>query len=62
MTTRFIFHDSFESGNVEFESFRILSTNGDRIKVRFVTYDDKAVDVILTKSQVRDLVNWDMLL
>jgi hypothetical protein len=61
VSARFVFHDAFAAGDTRFQDVRVLATDGDRIKIRFVTADDKAVDVILNKSEVRDMVTWDML-
>lgn len=59
---RFVFHDAFDAGPVGFDDVRVLSTEGERIKLRFVDADNRAVDVILNKSQLKDMVSWDMLL
>lgn len=61
MPARFVFHDAFAAGEATFDQVRILSTQGERVKLRFITADDRAVDVILDKAEMRDMVTWDML-
>lgn len=61
MSARFVFHDAFATGEATFDQVRVLSTQGERVKLRFITADDRAVDVILDKAEMREMVTWDML-
>jgi len=61
VSARFVFHDAFAAGEATFDQVRVLSTQGERVKLRFITADDRAVDVILSKAEMREMVTWDML-
>ena len=44
MSARFVFHDAFAAGEATFDQVRVLSTQGERVKLRFITADDRAVE------------------
>ncbi|SDF93318.1 hypothetical protein SAMN05216241_103222 [Limimonas halophila] len=58
MRTRFILHDPLDAGEVQFQDVRVLSSRGDRVKVRFTTTNGETLDAVFDKEEVRGLFNW----